>query len=55
MSKKVTMLEVWYYEDEWYCLFDRVRKALIKQEEFEEFRKSVHRIIKIKRKRIKIN
>ena len=54
MSKKVTMLEVWYYEDEWYCLFDRVRKALIRLEEFEEFKRNVHRIIKIKRKKIKI-
>ena len=54
MSKKITMLEVWYYEDEWYCLFNKIRKALIRLEEFDDFRRSVHSIIKVKRKKIKM-
>lgn len=55
MSKKVTMLKVWYYPDIFTRASSMIHETLIRPEEFEDFRKSVYSILKVKRKKIKIN
>lgn len=54
MSKRVVMLEVLYYQDEFYFAWNIIRRTLIRLEEFDEFRKNVHSIIEVKRKKIKM-
>jgi len=54
MNKKVTMLKVWYYPNEWAFVYGNKRIKLIKPEEFEDFRKCVFSIVKVKRKKLKI-
>lgn len=54
MSKKVTMLEIKYYPDEFFFAWNITRKALIRLEEFEEFKRNVHSIIEVKIKKIKM-
>ena len=54
MSKKVTMLKVWYYPNEYAYYYDNKRTNLIRPEEFDDFRKRVYSVLKVKRKKIKM-
>lgn len=54
MSKKVKMLEVQYFKDDFYFAWNIIRTALIRPEEFEDFKRNVHSILKIKRIKIKM-
>ena len=48
MSKKVTMLEVWYYENKWSYTYRNLLKTLIRPEEFDDFRNNVYYILRVK-------
>ena len=54
MSKKITMLKVWYYPHEGAHLSGNKRKTLIRPEEFDDFRKNVYSLLKVKRIKIKM-